>query len=93
MDDESRADALNLAGDLRRHAVRVEVYPDASRKFDKALKHAATRGARLMAIIGENERASGQVSVRDLTTRVQDAVPRDRTVGEIAKRLNLNPEP
>ena len=91
MDDESRDDALRLAGELRREGVRVEVYPEASRKFDKTLKHAATRGARLMAIFGENERMTRQVSIRNLTTRVQDAVPRDQAVAEITQRLN--PEP
>src|SRR5947209_13887525 len=37
MDDESRSDALNLASELRERSMRVDVYPEASRKFDKPL--------------------------------------------------------
>ena len=61
MDDESRAEALRLATELRAQKRRVDVFPEASRKFDKPLKYASGRGARVMAIFGENERARGEV--------------------------------
>ena len=91
MDDESKMEALKLAAELRALRLRAEVYPEASRKFDKTLKHASSRGARMMAIFGENERAERQTSVRDLQTREQQAVPRDEAAEFIARRLN--PEP
>jgi histidyl-tRNA synthetase len=62
----------------------VDVFPEVSRKFEKPLKYATARGAKLMAILGENERAKGEVSVRDLTTREQTAVNRARAAGAIA---------
>jgi histidyl-tRNA synthetase len=73
MDDESRSHAIAFASELRRQKVRAEVYPELTRKFDKALKAASARGAKFMAVFGENERTSHQVSVRDLTKR--EALP------------------
>jgi histidyl-tRNA synthetase len=87
MDDDSRAEALRLAAELRAQAQRVDVFPDASRKFEKPLKYATARGARAMAIFGENERARGEVSVRNLETRDQQAIPRADAAGAIARLL------
>jgi len=87
MDDESRAEALALARALRDRQLRVDVFPDASRKFDKPLKYASARGAKLMAILGENEREKGEVSVRDLTTREQTAVSRGDALAFVRKHL------
>jgi histidyl-tRNA synthetase len=91
MDDQSRAEALRLAAELRETALRVDVFPEASRKFDKPLKYASARGARVMAIFGENERARGEVSIRDLQTRQQQAVARREGPAYIARTLNLEP--
>jgi histidyl-tRNA synthetase len=91
MDDDSRAEALRLASELRTAKLRVDIFPDTSRKFDKPLKYASARGAKAMAIFGENERAEGAVSVRDLRTREQQTVPRDQAVAVIAQLLNREP--
>jgi histidyl-tRNA synthetase len=87
MDDGSRAAALTLASELRGGGRRVDVYPEPSRKFDKALKYATGRGARVMAIFGENERQRGEISVRNLLTREQTAVARGETAAFIANLL------
>jgi histidyl-tRNA synthetase len=87
MDDESRADALRLATELRAQKRRVDVFPEASRKFDKPLKYASGRGARVMAIFGENERARGEASIRNLQTREQQTVPRGQAAAVIAQLL------
>jgi len=76
LDDESRAEALRVATELRQSKLRVDVFPDAGRKVDKPLKYAATRGARAMALVGENERVRGEVSIRNLQTREQQTVPK-----------------
>jgi histidyl-tRNA synthetase len=91
LDDESRAEALRLAGELRRAGRRVDVFPDASRKFDKPLKYASARGARVMAIFGQNELTRGEASIRNLETREQQAVPRDQAVAHIARLLMRAP--
>ena len=88
LDEDSRADGLRMASELRalRHA--VDVFPEAGRKFEKPLKYAATRGAKLMAIFGENERARREVSIRNLETREQQTVPRDRAATTISALLS-----
>jgi len=91
MDDDSRAEALWLASELRAAAVRVDIFPDTSRRFEKPLKYASARGAKAMAIFGENERAAGAVSIRNLETRDQQSIPRDQAAAVIAKLLNREP--
>jgi len=88
LDEGSRGEALKLAGELRAAGRRVDVFPDVSRKFEKPLKYAAARGARVMAIFGENEVARGEASIRNLETREQQTVPRANAVAAIAKILN-----
>jgi histidyl-tRNA synthetase len=87
LDDDSRGDALKLATELRASALRADVFPEVGRKFEKPLKYAAARGAKLMAILGENERAKGEVSVRDLTTREQTAVRRADALAFVRQHL------
>jgi histidyl-tRNA synthetase len=87
LDDDSRGDALRLATELRGARLRVDVFPEASRKFEKPLKYASARGAKLMAIFGENERAKDEVSVRDLTTRAQTAVRRADALAFVRQHL------
>ncbi len=87
LDDGSRAEALTLAGQLRAAGRRVDVFPEASRKFEKSLKYASARGARAMAIFGENEVTRGEVSIRNLTTREQRVVPRADACAAITRLL------
>jgi histidyl-tRNA synthetase len=91
MDDGSRQDALGLAGELRDLALRVDLFPEASRKFDKPLKYATGRGAAALAIFGENERARGEVSVRNLQTREQQSIARAEAAALISRTVNLEP--
>jgi histidyl-tRNA synthetase len=88
MDRAATAEALKLASELRADGRRVDVYPEESRKFERALKYAAARGARVMGIFGENERIRGEASVRNLRTREQISVKRAdaaAAIGEILK--------
>jgi histidyl-tRNA synthetase len=87
--DDLRQDALSLASELRAEKLRVDVYPEASRRPDKPLKYASSRSAPLMAILGEDERARGEVAVRDLETRQQHNVGRAEAARGIAARLKL----
>jgi histidyl-tRNA synthetase len=94
IDEESKSEALELASELRGRGMRVDVYPEASRKFDKALKYASTRGARVMGIFGENERHKGETSVRNLLTREQASVKRSATadfIAELVKSTSQRP--
>ena len=92
MDAESQAESLKLASEIREGGFRAEVYPEISRKFDKVLKAASGRGAKLMAVFGENERTQKQVSVRDLIKReALQPLPRDSAAVEIARLLRREP--
>jgi histidyl-tRNA synthetase len=87
--DGVRTDALRLASELRSEKLRVEVYPEASRKVEKALKYAAARNVPVMVIFGEDEQARGEVAVRDLQTRQQHSVPRASAAASIARLVRL----
>jgi histidyl-tRNA synthetase len=89
LSDDLRGDALRLATELRGERLRVEVFPEASRKLDRPLKYGAGRGVPVLVILGEDERARGEVTVRDLQTRQQDAVPRASAATEIARRVRI----
>jgi histidyl-tRNA synthetase len=90
LDDEARADALRLAGELRGEKLRVEIYPEAGRKLEKPLKYAGGRGVPVLAILGEDERAAGEVTVRDLQTREQERAPRATAATWIARRVRID---
>jgi histidyl-tRNA synthetase len=87
LDDTCRAAALGLAADIRRSGVAVDIYPETSRRFDKPLKYAASRQVPLMAIIGPDELARGEVALRDLVTRAQQTVGRGDVVAAIGVAL------
>jgi histidyl-tRNA synthetase len=87
--DNLRDDAVKLAGEIRTESLRVDLYPEASRKLEKPLKHASARNVPVMVILGEDEHARGEVSVRDLQTRQQEALPRATAAVAIAKRVRL----
>ena len=90
LDDESRGDALTLAAEIRAEKLRVDIYPEAGRKLERPLKYAGSRGVPVLAILGEDERASGEVTVRDLQTREQERAPRATAASWIARRVRID---
>jgi histidyl-tRNA synthetase len=89
LSDDLRADAIRVAAELRAEQLRVEIYPEASRKLEKPLKYASSRNVPVLAILGEDERTRGEVAVRDLHTRQQESVPRASAATAIANRVRL----
>ena len=85
-DDASRAASLALAGRLRRAGHRVEVYPEPD-KPGKQLKYAAARGVPLVVLAGEDERARGAVTVRNMRTATQETVPDTALEAHVAAGL------
>jgi histidyl-tRNA synthetase len=67
--------ALKLANELRATGLRVDVYPEPD-KLGKQLKYAASRGVTFVIIAGADERAKGEVTVKNLTTGEQKSVAR-----------------
>jgi histidyl-tRNA synthetase len=72
--------ALALAAELRRSGTRVEVYPEPD-KLGKQFKYAAARGVTWVTIVGADERARGEVTIKKMTTGEQTTVQR-QGVGE-----------
>ena len=83
--DESRADALTLAGELRRAGLRVDVYPETD-KLGKQFKYAAGCQIPFVLIVGDDERAKGMVSVKDLRSGDQQIVARAETADYVRAR-------
>ena len=72
--DESQADSVALAAQLRGAGLRVDLYPEAD-KLGKQFKYASSRNARFVAILGDDERAKGEVAVKDLRSGEQTSMP------------------
>ena len=75
MSDEDAAEAMDFAARLRHAGLSAEVYLGSSRKLSRQLKWAADRRARFALIYGQQERAAGLVTVRDMDSGDQDQVP------------------
>ena len=76
------AEVLTIAADLRAHGIRVEVYPEPD-KLGKQMKYAASRKMRFAAILGGDEIARGEVTIKNLETGTQESVPRAEVAGRI----------
>jgi histidyl-tRNA synthetase len=85
-DEASRPEALALAARLRRAGVPAEVYLGTGRTGEQ-LGYAATRGIALALLRGPAEQAAGTVSVRDLVTRQQAAVPVEELAAHLLARI------
>jgi histidyl-tRNA synthetase len=82
---EPVAEALRLATELRNSGLSVEIYPEAD-KLGKQFKYAASRGARFVTVAGAEERARGEVTVKNMVTGEQEAVQRVDVADRIASR-------
>lgn len=65
MDKPERATYQQMAMDLRAAGIRAEVYMGSS-GMKAQLKYADKRGAPLVVIQGEDERANGEITIKDL---------------------------
>ena len=86
--DDSRADALALAGEMRGAGLRVDIYPEAE-KLGKQFKYASSRNVPFVAIVGDDERAKGMVAIKDLRTGEQQAIVRGDAAQYVATRRQL----
>jgi histidyl-tRNA synthetase len=84
--DESRADAIQLAAELRRSGLRADVYPEPD-KLGKQFKYASARNVPFVAIVGEDERANHQVAIKDIRSGEQTVVARTDAAGLIKGKL------
>ena len=85
--EESVADSISLAQELRRTGLRVDLYPEAD-KLGKQLKYAAARLIPLVAVVGDDERARGEVALKDLRSGEQRSVKRNKVAEELRKNMS-----
>jgi histidyl-tRNA synthetase len=84
--EEAVADSLALAGELRAAGLRVDVYPEADR-VGKQFKYASSRGVPFVAVVGDEERKTGEVALKNMTTGEQQTLPRDaETIKEMIRK-------
>lgn len=86
-DQASMTDSLALAGELRHAGLRVELYPEPD-KLGKQFKYASTRNAGCVAILGSDERARGEVTIKNMKTGDQASVPRAAVAATIKDRTS-----
>jgi histidyl-tRNA synthetase len=75
---QAEAEAMDFAARLRHAGLSAEVYLGSSRKLGRQLKWAADRRARFALIYGQQERAAGLVTVRDMDSGDQQPVAPDQ---------------
>jgi histidyl-tRNA synthetase len=85
--EESVADSISLAQELRNAGLRVDLYPDAD-KLGKQFKYASARLIPFVVIIGDEERARGDVAIKDLRSGEQRTAQRDTVAQAIRAELN-----
>jgi len=74
--EDSISDSIALAQELRAAGLRVDLYPEAD-KLSKQFKHASSLAVPFVAVLGDEERAKGQVALKDMRTGQQRAVMRN----------------
>jgi histidyl-tRNA synthetase len=84
---ESAGDSLALAQDFRRSGLRADVYPEPE-KPGKQLKYAASRNYPVVALVGDDERRDGTVTVKNLRTGQQATVARDEAAARVRSELS-----
>ncbi len=80
--EDSISDSVALAKELRGSGLRVDIYPEAD-KLGKQFKYASERGIPSVVVLGDNERARGEVAIKDMRTGEQRSVKRDAVVSSI----------
>jgi histidyl-tRNA synthetase len=87
LDPQLEAEYLGLASALRADGLNTELYPEPA-KFAKQMKYADRAGIRFAAMMGEDERTRGTVSIKDLRTGEQQQVAREQVAAHIRAALS-----
>jgi histidyl-tRNA synthetase len=86
MGDEFAERAFQLAAEAREAGLRSSIYLGRSPKLGRQLKWASGQGARWALIYGRSEQEAGVVTVRDMDTGEQTAVPLPELTGYLARQ-------
>jgi histidyl-tRNA synthetase len=81
--ENSVDESIALATELRSKGLRVDLYPEAD-KMGKQFKYASARGIPFVAIVGDDERARGEVAIKDMRSGEQRSVKRSEIVNALS---------
>ena len=84
---DTRGDALALAATLRAAGLRVDVYPDLD-KIGKQFKYASSRSVPFVAVVGDDERTRGEVTIKDMRSGEQKSLRRDEVPAFVRSALS-----
>jgi histidyl-tRNA synthetase len=94
MDESAQLAAMETATDLRTAGqLRVDLFPEVTRKMDKIFKHVDQRKAKFIAILGTDEVDAGTVTLRTVATKTRDTMPRAEAASFIERALRDEPKP
>jgi histidyl-tRNA synthetase len=85
-DENLLLESYKLAVELRQSGMNVATYPIPD-KLGKQLRYADRIGTQVAIVLGPDEIKASQVAVKNLTTRRQDNIPREKVVEHITKML------
>ncbi len=84
--EDTIAESLKLANELRSNGLRVTLYPEAD-KLGKQIKYADQLKVPFVCVLGESEIAEGKVTVKTMRSGEQITVSRTDTVNRIKEQL------
>ena len=86
IDETAQQAAMDTATELRAvKDLRVDIFPDVSRKMDRIFKHVDQRKAKFIAILGTDEVKAGTVTVRNVATKTKETMPRAQAASFIQR--------
>lgn len=88
-DDEGYGEMAKLSRLMREQGLRVE-QSMAAKKLGKQFKAANSRGISWVVLAGADERAAGTVSIKNMTSGEQSAVPIDEAPKWLAQRVEAS---
>jgi len=75
--------SLEIDSLLYKNKINTEIYLDPEAKLDKQLKYADQKGIPFVLIIGPEEAAKNQVTIKNLATKSQKTVPEEGLIDEL----------
>lgn len=79
--EELVIDSVNLLNELRKNNIPSEIYMGIDVKLDKQLKYADRNNIPYVVIVGPEEVKKGVVKVKDLRSKTQEEISRERVSG------------
>ena len=82
--EETIAESLKLAAELRSHGIRVTVYPEAD-KLGKQFKYADSIKVPWVCVLGESEIAEKKVTLKNMVSGEQELLARKEVASRVQK--------